>query len=90
MRLSKEAEELYRIAMYGDLLHEVVRGFSLKCGLNASLAETPEVVWEWVLEGVRHGAPDLNHDDRFQLAAHCFRSIRGRIRCPRGGVDGVH
>lgn len=90
MGLSNEDAELYRIAMYGDLMYEIVRTFSLKYGLDEALAAKPEVAWEWVLEGVRHGAPDLDDDDRFQLAAHCFRSIRDRLRRHQGGQDGVH
>lgn len=90
MRYSREVETMFLFAQYGELMHEIVRGFSLKYGFDESIAQTPEIAWEWVLEGVRHGAAGLDADARFQLAAHCFRSIRDRIRCPRGGVDGVH
>jgi hypothetical protein len=90
MQFNKEAEAIFLFAQWSGLVHDIVRGFALKYGLDESLTEPPEVAWEWVLEGVRHGAPDLDHDDRFQLAAHCFRSIRDRMRRNHGGQDGVH
>ena len=91
MQFSREVETMFLFAQYGELMHEIVRGFSLKYGFDESLAQTPEIAWEWVLEGVGHGAPDLDVDARFQLASYCFQAIRDRMRrSSEGGRDGIH
>ncbi|MBY5318226.1 hypothetical protein [Rhizobium leguminosarum] len=91
MRYSREVESMYLVAKWGGLMHDVVRGFSLKHGLDESLASTPEVAWEWVYEGLRHRAPDLDVDVRNELASWCFQAIRDRMRSAHeGGSHGVH
>lgn len=91
MRHSQEVGGIPHVAECGDLTHDIVRGFAVKYGLDESLATTPEIAWNWVFDGIRHGAPYLDVDARFELAAWCFRAIRDRMsRAREGGAYGVH
>ncbi|MBP2445150.1 hypothetical protein JOH51_002589 [Rhizobium leguminosarum] len=90
MQYSKEAELMFLVAKWGDVMHDIARGFALKHGLDDSLSGTPEVAWEWIYESLRHFAPELDVDTRNELAACCFRSIRSRMRTAQGGRCGIH
>ncbi|MGO8083521.1 hypothetical protein [Rhizobium leguminosarum] len=89
MQYSREVEAMYLVAKWNAVMHDIVRGFSLKYGLDAS--DTPEVAWEWIYESLEQYASELDVDTRNEVAAACFRSIRARMRAAReGGRRGIH
>ena len=91
MRYSRDVENIYLVATCGDLMHEIVRGFALKHGLRQSLAQMPEVAWEWIFAELRYSVLELDADTRFKLASWCFQAIRDRMRrVHEGGENGVH
>ncbi|NKQ73403.1 hypothetical protein C3Y89_24165 [Rhizobium sp. UPM1132] len=91
MRFSDEAEAIFLFARWGDVMHDIVRGFTLKHGLEESLGDTPEVAWEWIYEALQQFGSELDVDTRNEVAACCFRSIRARMRAAQeGGRCGIH
>ena len=89
MRFSREVETMYLFAQYGDLMHDVVRGFILNHGIDPELNSTPEVAWNWIFDSLQ-GAAGLDVGQRYELASYCFQSIRARMGAVHGGQDGIH
>ncbi|MGO7445164.1 hypothetical protein [Rhizobium ruizarguesonis] len=91
MRFSDEAGAMFMMARWGDLMHDIVRSFALKHGLDESLGDTPEVAWEWIYESLKPFDLELDIETRNEVAACCFRSIRARMRATQeGGRCGIH
>ncbi|MBY5329549.1 hypothetical protein [Rhizobium leguminosarum] len=80
---------MYLFAQFSELMHDIVRSFVLKHGVDPELYYTPEVAWNWIFDSLRD-VGGLDVDQRYELASYCFQSIRARMGAVHGGQDGVH
>jgi hypothetical protein len=76
MQYSREVEDMYFIAMYRDVMHDIARGYVLKYG--ASGDHDDHELWDWIFSAL-HQQRQLKSKERDRLAMELFKSIWNRV-----------
>jgi len=76
MEFSREVEDMYFIAMYGDLMHDIARGYFLKYGVSGD--HDDHELWDWIFSAL-HQHRKLQSKERDHLAMELFKSIWNRV-----------
>lgn len=89
--IATEVESMILIQRWSGMMHDIVRTFIQKHGLDESLSGTPEVAWEWIYDSLRNNVRGPEAAQRDELARACCQSIRARMRAAaEGGHGRIH
>ncbi|MEF3134579.1 hypothetical protein OS035_24290 [Rhizobium sp. 268] len=74
------------IATWGDVMHDIARGYVLKYGGDGRPDD--HEIWDWVFSAL-HQHRELSARQRDYLAMELFKSIWDRLS-KKGGCRGLH
>jgi len=76
MQSSEEAESMRLFAQYGDLMHDIARGYILKYGVSGD--HDDHDLWDWIFSAL-HQQRDIQSRERDHLAMKIFKSVWCRV-----------
>lgn len=76
MQHSREVEDMYFIATYRDVMHDIARGYFRKYGVSGH--HDDHELWDWIFSAL-HQQRKLKSKERDHLAMELFKSIWNRV-----------